>query len=988
MADPFVIYTMGESGLFASALNGVAMLFNDTALYHGNGVGNLGFGAFFGMMLLFTVWLYNAAFKQQMDMRALLAPLIVYMVLTVPKATVAIEDIYTGNVKAVANVPLGLALPASVASGISVVFTEIIEKAYQVVDNYPNGYMPKISEEGYVTPLKLINALRDSASIVPSQSLLQTTKSIYQSCIVGNPNFNVEDYKKHADPMLYFTNAAKANSGNVVYVTLAVTGTTTEHIMTCTTAAEELQKAMDAYIDGTNNSASGSTKINKIIGDVTLYNLKNSMIRQMSANGETAGFNPKPSAGNSNYDVNNLVNYVSLMGNTSQDNARHFMMATIFNPMLETASYCYDKADGMAGMSKCSAWISSRSQWEEKNAAAGTGFLQVMRDGQNVLIMLSFLFFPIIVLFIMIQGTASFKLLGNYMAFTVAAYLWLPMAAIINFYIQNTLADEWFKVASATGVSTLNLVTGPQFYAAVSQKLSLANALLASVPVLCMMLFSGMMMGMNQIYARMNSADAGNYDAKVNTPDVSKSAPMATTNSAVSISGQSVATANGMAQASISSSQSMKSGTDLSQTLSTQHSNVQSTMATLNSSLGASIGNAKTSATATGNSEQSAVANQVTNGSVVKSGSGDSTAVVDAQQTALGNNVATSDTTATNAGATAGAKVGLNGGLGKDNPAATKNNANPDDSKKKLAGKLEGVAGANIGGSVGGSRSNTAQQGVQLENAHTGSLNTTENKYNSTDSTSSNSKNRSHTAAQFQQDLDEWKRVATLQKGSDFVKQHSSDVSKAQQEINALKRTEQETVAFANNTKIDANAVTPMVKANPQGFDELKNAANNANDPKFEAAYQNARHSNNQLVNQEDKDAYAMVSAGLASDNPQIAAAAMRFSSNQSAERYGELSNGVGNVSVSSVRDSVEQQVAGVQPQIQAAQDRTGITPNPNALPNQQTIKAPNSDHIQAPKRVNASTITVDPVSYSDQAKDANQQVEKGTKYLLSAQPK
>lgn len=27
-------------------------------------------------------------------------------------------------------------------------------------------------------------------------------------------------------------------------------------------------------------------------------------------------------------------------------------MATIFNPMFKTASYCYDKADGMSGMSK------------------------------------------------------------------------------------------------------------------------------------------------------------------------------------------------------------------------------------------------------------------------------------------------------------------------------------------------------------------------------------------------------------------------------------------------------------------------------------------------------------------------------------------------------------------------------------------------------------------------------------------------------------
>lgn len=987
MADPFVIYTMGESGLFASALNGVAMLFNDTSLYHGNGVGNLGLGAFFGMMLLFTVWVYNAAFKQQMDMRALLAPLIVYMILTVPKATVAIEDIYSGNVKTVDNVPLGLALPASVASGISVVFTEIIEKAYQVVADYPNGYMPKISEDGYVTPLKLINALRDSASIVPSQALLQTTKNIYQSCIVANPNFNVETYRKHDNPVEYFTEAAKTSTSTVVYVTLATTGVTTDNIMTCEGAAKEVQKAMTAYLDGINNSAGGATQVNKIIGDVTLYNLRNSMLRQMTANGESAGFNPKPSAGGSNYTINDIVNYVSLMGNTSQDNARNFMMATIFNPMLETASYCYDKADGMSGMSKCSAWISSRSQWEEKNAAAGTGFLQVMRDGQNVLIMLSFLFFPIIVLFIMIQGTSSFKLLGNYMAFTVAAYLWLPMAAIINFYIQNTLADEWIKVANATGINTLNLITGPQFYAAVSQKLSLANALLASVPVLCMMLFSGMMMGMNQIYARMNSADAGNYDAKVNNPDVAKSAPMATTNSTVTISGQNVATVNGVPQISLSSSNTQKTASELSKSISLQRSEIDSAIANLESRMGVERASANTNSTTSGSQENYVVGNAVTTGSLTQSGSSTATQLTNANAVGLANQSSNQTITSSSASANAAAQGGVNGNASIGNPnQGNKTPAKVDEKESKGALSANLQAAAQVGGQIAGARSNVISTGTTLNKSDTTTLADSDSAFTSTAASTSNAKSTSHTSSDYSQRLQELRNTATQTKGSAFTEQFSSDFNRIQQKIESLKQTEQQSMEFTSSISAKASDVQGMINMNPESFEKYKAAVSNVDDPKFQQDVARQQSSLISVGNPNDRANVALIFAGMQSQNPEINNAAREFFSPQGAERYNELSRNTDNISVEDVSAKVDLKAANAQKQIQLAQDRTGLTPSANALPS--NVKGPSSTQTQAPKQVNPNLITVDPQSYSDKARDTNNEVYEGTRDMVSARPK
>lgn len=984
MADPFVIYTMGESGLFASALNGVAMLFNDTGLFHGTGLGNLGIGAFFGVMLLFVVWLYNAAFKQQMDLRALLAPLIVYMVLTVPKTTIAIEEISTGNVKTVANVPIGLGLPAAVASGFSIVFTEIVEKAYQVVGGSPTGYMPKISEEGYVTPLKLINALRDSASIVPSQSLLQTTKNIYQSCIAGNPNFNVESYKKDANPVKYFTDTAKTSSNSVVYVTLAATGSTSDNIMTCSTAADEVQKAMEAYVDGINNSTGGATQVNKIIGDVTLYNLRNAMIRQMTANGEVAGFNPKPTAGGSNYTINDMVNYVSLMGNTSQDNARNFMMATIFNPMLETASYCYDKADGMSGMSKCSAWIASRSQWEEKNAAAGTGFLQVMRDGQNVLIMISFLFFPIMVLFVMIQGTSSFKLLGNYMAFTVSAYLWLPVAAMINFYIQHTLADEWYKVATSTGIHTLNLITGPQFYAAVSQKLSLANSLLASVPLLCMMLFTGMMMGMSQITARMNSADAGNYDAKVNTPDVSKSAPLATTNSAVTISGQNVATVNGVPQVSLSSSNTQKSATELSKSASSTRSEIDSQLSNLESRIGAEIGHSNTNSNTTGNQANYATGNSITTTGLQQQGTNFAKQLNTADGTSL--DTVASEQRIKSSGVSGG--LGASGGVtGNKNFGGNNNNGNKNNaSSGNNPASLNVQAGAQLGGQVSGATSNVNSNGIALTKNKSTTLSENESEFNSTATTTGNSKSNSHTSSDYSQRLQELRNTATQTKGSAFTEQFSSDFNKIQQKIDSLKHIEQESMDFSSSVSAKAPDVQGMINMNPQAFENLKSSVNSVNDPKFQDDMRRQQDALTSLGNPNDRQNVAMVAAALQSRNPAINNAAMEFLNPQGADRYNEMSRSVGNVSVQDIGNRVDQKTGNVQSQIESAQERTNLSPSATSLPN--NVNGPSSNSVHAPQQVNPNMVTVDPQSYSEKARDANSEVQNRTKHLLSAEPK
>ena len=127
----FEIFSLGDTQTFAEVLNGVAMMFSNSPILKGHGPLQLGFGAFLGAMVLFTVMLYRAVFENRFEWKTLLLPLVFYIILTVPKTSVVISDIYNVEApKRVDNVPIGLAIPASVISGISSVLTQYIEKAF------------------------------------------------------------------------------------------------------------------------------------------------------------------------------------------------------------------------------------------------------------------------------------------------------------------------------------------------------------------------------------------------------------------------------------------------------------------------------------------------------------------------------------------------------------------------------------------------------------------------------------------------------------------------------------------------------------------------------------------------------------------------------------------------------------------------------------------------------------------------------------------
>ena len=403
--------------------------------------------------------------------------------------------------------------------------------------------------------------------------------------------------------------------------------------------------------------------------------------------------------------------------------------------------------------------------------------------------------------------------------------------------------------------------------------------------------------------------------------------------------------------------------------------------------MGVENASAKTNSTTTGSLQNYAEANTINTGSVTQSGTSNATQVTNANSVGLGNQSGIQTVTSSSASANAGAQGGVNGNASVgDQNQGNKTPAKGDEKDKKGALSANLQAGAQVGGQIAGARSNVNSTGTTLSSNDTTTLANSDSTFTSTAATTSNGKSTSHTSSDYSQRLQELRNTATLTKGSGFTEQFSSDFNKIQQKIESLKQTEQQSMEFTSSISAKASDVQGMINMNPESFEKYKAAVSNVDDPKFQQEVARQQSSLISLGNPNDRANVALISAGMQSQNPEINNAAREFLSPQGAERYNELSQKVGNVSVQDVGERVDQKAANAQYQIQQAQDRTGLTPNANALPS--NVKGPSSTQTQAPKQVNPNLITVDPQSYSDKAKDTNKEVYNGTRDMLSAKPK
>ncbi|NNH76495.1 hypothetical protein HLH17_02105 [Acinetobacter sp. ANC 5380] len=506
----FTIYTLGDTATFETMLQGVALAFQD-GFFHGDGPFGLGYGVFLGALILFGMALYQSVFNKRMELKTLITPLILYIILTMPKTDVVLVDVYNQEpVKRVSSVPLGLALPMNLMSSLAYSFTESMETAYSTPTS------PRLLTDGFVSPLKTLYSLRYINISEENPYLSGMINNIYRQCVMYSTTFDVNEYKNSSDSYRYFTTFLTNQAQGIVQIQDR-NGVMSNY--SCSESAGVLQNELESYING-DGSTTGSLN----------YNLKRGLNSAMMMQNNVGLLQQQ--------DTTSLINSFMQVTDLGFDEGRLFMMNTLFNQPLQTASLCSvnnaEKASTLTSLSHCAAWVQGEEQLVEDNAAGATGFLSILQNGQNILLILALLLFPVIVLLIMFMGMKSMTAISGYLMFIASIYLWMPMAAIVNFYTYSKLRSTLNSMGANDAFA---LADYPAFYQAVSEALSVANGISASLPIFCMMFFSGMTMAVVGMMRRLDITKNGNYDQKLNVPDGATGSPFATRSSMTTSNG-------------------------------------------------------------------------------------------------------------------------------------------------------------------------------------------------------------------------------------------------------------------------------------------------------------------------------------------------------------------------------------------------------------------------------------------------------------------
>lgn len=475
----FTVYALGDVNSFWTMLNGIAMFFNDNGFIQS--------AALAGSLVMLVLMLINVLAKAgggSGGHSPTLGPLYLgasFILMSIP-TSVVVEDIYTGSIIQVDNIPLIISLPSSMfTTGAYKIF-----KSADTVFQSVNGSYMSVSSNGLVTPMKLLMSMRKGLT-GEAPELALSIKVFAMDCTPNSPNFVRADMESAPDAMAYML--THANPTGLTFDFPAKSSTPVA--INCNDEAAILSTRLATFLGGTTLTEGD---VNKIIN------------KNMSSM-------PKPdkTAYNFNTDamlpVQNLV--TSQLGASSQS-AQQLMSNLIMYDAIGLGLDCAGTATNAGPAVAC--WTAAASerqaaeQWKSDAAGAGSMFSKLMVPAITFMQLMFYGFSPLILIFALFAGEKSIGLIAKYMMFGVWTVSWLPFAAVIQMYIQNQVIDRVSELGklSPNGITLSNT---PDFYDMVSTNLGLASDLLAATPMMSFALLSGSAMAMTSMAGRWGGRD-------------------------------------------------------------------------------------------------------------------------------------------------------------------------------------------------------------------------------------------------------------------------------------------------------------------------------------------------------------------------------------------------------------------------------------------------------------------------------------------------
>ncbi len=441
------IYSIGDAAYLEMILNAVAMI---------TGTGDFQVAIKIAFLLGVMVVLFQAIAQggRGINFGALLIGWILFSLLYGSTARVNITDVYSGQVRSVANVPYGVAAVGSIISQVGYQLTRIFETAFST---------PAMTSTGFATSIQTLAKVRQSVvdpislgranSPNENDDIFRSWQNYIKDCTLVGVDVNqksLDSIYRTADPF----EAVRFDS-DLYGTQIFVNGTTTQP--TCTQAWQTLRDV-----------TTGTQFVPVLVEVLTAKLNDRNMPNPMQADAAIASA------------------LTSL--NQGAVSAQDYMLAAVLLPALEDAvvgKHLSEQAFTHAVMAR-DATEKRNTQWATEQSLFGTIVRPMMTFFEGFVYAVT----PIMG-FLIGLGQVGVMVAARYILTLLWIQLWMPCLAIINLYISMVATNKMAALASAQQMPL------PSFGGLYELDLMLANwistggMLAASVPAISLMLVYG-----------------------------------------------------------------------------------------------------------------------------------------------------------------------------------------------------------------------------------------------------------------------------------------------------------------------------------------------------------------------------------------------------------------------------------------------------------------------------------------------------------------
>ncbi|MBF6650443.1 conjugal transfer protein TraG N-terminal domain-containing protein [Methylobacter sp. BlB1] len=498
------ILSIGDSEMLYEAFKGVAMIFGNNSL---NKLINAGF--VLGVLLISINYLTN----QEFPLRYSLVALIAYSVLFIPKATAVIEDVYTGQVRTVDSVPLGVVVPMSVISTMGVKMTEMFETAFSTpaeASLLNDGYLRSLNTLVKLQHIGLGTAGSDSSL---SGSLGETLNAYIESCVM----FDLERGGSEAEVTL--EGLQKSEDLLSALVTSFVN-------------IDILVKLPSSGPAGTQKNCKGAYQ--DIVNYMKSTEFSEALDRYVS--GLLGIQDPSKTA-------TDAIDQAAAALDQAQIDSQEYMRNALLASYLKDGPVAFIQRQGKEQLNL--QWASEQSMFNE-----------IARPLMAFVEMFTVAISPIVA-FLTTLGPVGMTMLVRYVQMMIWISLWGPLMAVCNLYITIVTSRALETIAEngeANGSGLTAMINHDQLYGTLETWLSAGGMLASSVPALALMIVYGGSVAATNLSSKMMSGASSSVDPSRLRPDAYQSTPAMTLGSQTEASPNTGTKQSGMADTSISSS--------------------------------------------------------------------------------------------------------------------------------------------------------------------------------------------------------------------------------------------------------------------------------------------------------------------------------------------------------------------------------------------------------------------------------------------------